>query len=1280
MNTLKRQISRDTAGEARRRASAITLGFLLASAIYIAVSSWFLTEVFADPKEVVRWEIIKGILYVTLSAAVLHFFIRRGLADVASVREELHQVINTMPDAFLSLDSQRRFTFLNRKAAEIYRHSQKELVGRPIQEYTSADNTGTIAALIDAAVASQKVWREQMRAPITGVWYELTAYPRGDEVSIFLHNVTERRASEDRMRRLSAAIDNMADTFYAVDSDERFLFVNKRAAEFYGKRAEDMVGDLIWPYFAPQNVPILRRLMEAGRATEKVQREQMSRGALWVQVALYPHGNEFLFFWQDITQAREAERSLAQKGREQSALAKFSVTAFQSEAGPEVKRAAAELAQVTLITDYAVVVEVDGAADSVRFVAMTGLPSETPRTFELSGLAPATLVAALVRDMRPVRAVDLGVDMDAAAAPLPAGLGIKNGIGAAAHAADGAIILLCTFTKEARNFTKGDGEFLQTMVNMIVALRDRRSAADTLRLRDRALGAITQGISMGESKGAFTPTVYINPAFARMSGYELHDVLGRGTEMFLANGLTPEQEADAVAAFAEKRPYFLETYVKRKDGSTFLDSMVSSPIVNRAGEVTHYVTVHEDFTQKRRDEALLKRKNAAQTALAEFTVAAFGSDNFTDLMKHAAALARTMLNADYTTIMDIDLADDSIQILGTHGWEVGERRLFKFSEWPENGLVPYCLRQGQPVRFSDIYTETRFVRDTTTDELGVRSGIVVMGTGWAQIRGFLSVLSREVREFTEDDVEFLQTLANVVGMLKERERNLTRLSLRDRALSSISQGIVVTDERHAHPMVIYANPALARMTGYSLEELIGLPSKAFLPPNPPPGLAEQLALARAKRREVRFDTQTKRKDGTTFLDHVSASPIVNAEGDLTHYVSIHEDITQARQRDERMHESQRMEAVGQLTGGIAHDFNNLLTVVRANAEDMRDELKDSPLLRRQADMVLQAATRGADLVQQLMAFARKQELEPKVVDLNAMLDSFTKLVGRTLQENVQIDVIKGKDIPPIKVDPGRLENALLNLSINARDAMPEGGTITIETLTATLDQSYAAENPGVRAGRYALIAISDTGTGMTKEVAEKAFQPFFTTKEVGQGTGLGLSMVYGFVRQSGGHAKIYSELGHGTTIKIYLPPTEGAVATESTSGRTIQVKGSGNVLLVEDDELVRESVYSKLLRLGYIVTPVCSAAEALETLEKNPHFDLVFTDVIMPGSMTGADLTRDVMRRWPGIKVLMTSGYTEASALGKVKMPEGVRLLSKPYSNADLAQAFRDVLEAAPAV
>ena len=389
-----------------------------------------------------------------------------------------------------------------------------------------------------------------------------------------------------------------------------------------------------------------------------------------------------------------------------------------------------------------------------------------------------------------------------------------------------------------------------------------------------------------------------------------------------------------------------------------------------------------------------------------------------------------------------------------------------------------------------------------------------------------------------------------------------------------------------------------------------------------------------------------------------------------------------RSREDQLAQSRKMEAVGQLTGGIAHDFNNLLTVIKGNAENLGETLKDEAQ-RSQVRLIEEASDRGAELVRRLLAFARKQELKPEVVDLNAQLGSFLKLVRRTVTEDIGLRLVPGEALPPVFADPGSLENALLNLTINARDAMPAGGTITISTSAVQLS---GGEIPGsdIKPGRYVAVAVSDTGTGMDKDVAARAFEPFFTTKEVGKGTGLGLSMVYGFVMQSGGHAQILSEPGRGTTIKLFLPAARGVTAAfdireaaPPTAPLNIaapaNVPGKGRVLLVEDDRLVREDVAARLAYMGYAVTAVPTAADALATLEGHA-FNLVMTDIIMPGRMNGGDLAREILARWPATKVLATSGYTENALLGKVTLPAGVRFLAKPYSRKDLAEALGAIL------
>jgi PAS domain S-box-containing protein len=510
---------------------------------------------------------------------------------------------------------------------------------------------------------------------------------------------------------------------------------------------------------------------------------------------------------------------------------------------------------------------------------------------------------------------------------------------------------------------------------------------------------------------------------------------------------------------------------------------------------------------------------------------------------------------------------------------------------------------------------------------------------------------------------------------EETAAAMQRLVLRDRALEAITQGITIADEQVPGAPIMYTNPAFAALTRYAPEEIIGRGPLTFLDGAAAAEARRRARQAFAEKRAWHLETELKRKDGAAFLDSMNTSMIFNEAGEIAYSVTVHEDVTEIRKREDLLLEAQKMESIGQLTGGVAHDFNNLLTAIKTNAEDLKEDLKEKPILSKQADIILRAANRGAGLVAQLMAFARKQELQPQAVDVNELLENFTNLVRSTVPANIGIKVLRASRLPPVYVDPGRLESALLNLCINSRDAMPNGGSITIETLPKVLDAAYAAENLDVAPGDYVLIAVTDTGSGMPAHVVEKAFTPFFTTKEVGKGTGLGLSMVYGFVKQSGGHAKIYSEIGLGTVVRIYLPAMErlDAPKQDTAAGRPV-ADGKGTILLVEDDELVSQSIGNKLTALGYQILAAPNAHEALEILKRTPHFDLVFSDVIMPGPMNGADLVREVRRRWPTMKVLLTSGYTESTVLGKIKLPADVKLLSKPYSNAELAVAISEVL------
>ncbi len=416
----------------------------------------------------------------------------------------------------------------------------------------------------------------------------------------------------------------------------------------------------------------------------------------------------------------------------------------------------------------------------------------------------------------------------------------------------------------------------------------------------------------------------------------------------------------------------------------------------------------------------------------------------------------------------------------------------------------------------------------------------------------------------------------------------------------------------------------------------------------------------------------RRKDGTSFPIELSVGEaVINNHRLFTGFIR---DLTATQKIEQELRQAQKMEAVGQLTGGVAHDFNNLLTVILGNLEMLEARIRDE----RQSELIKEAretAEHGARLTGQLLAFGRRQPLEPELTNVGALLEEMTPLLRRTLGEMIDVRSRTSQEVARVNVDRSQLQNAILNLAINARDAMPRGGSLTVAAENADIDSDYARVHAEVRPGRYVVLSVTDTGTGMRPDVRERAFEPFFTTKEVGAGSGLGLSMVYGFAKQSKGHVQLYSEVGHGTTVRIYLPRADDPDGAQSAPPRADLIRGSGEtILVVEDDQRVRRLTVTRLRDLGYHVLEAANGPEALSLLPNHPEIALVFTDVVMPGGMTGTDLAREIQSKRPELKVLFTSGYAEPDLLQKGIARSGT-WLRKPYTTADLARTIRAVLE-----
>jgi nitrogen-specific signal transduction histidine kinase len=384
------------------------------------------------------------------------------------------------------------------------------------------------------------------------------------------------------------------------------------------------------------------------------------------------------------------------------------------------------------------------------------------------------------------------------------------------------------------------------------------------------------------------------------------------------------------------------------------------------------------------------------------------------------------------------------------------------------------------------------------------------------------------------------------------------------------------------------------------------------------------------------------------------------------------DLTEKQAAEAQMRHVQKMDAIGQLTGGVAHDFNNILTVITGTIGILEEAVADKPELVAIAKLIDEAAERGANLTKHLLAFARKQPLQPLEVDVNSLVLEAAKLLHPTLGEHIEIRPLLAEDAWTALVDPNQLTTAVLNLALNARDAMPGGGKLALETNNVFLDENYAGMHSEVTPGNYVMVAVSDTGTGIPAALVERVFDPFFTTKEVGKGTGLGLSMVFGFVKQSGGHIKIYSEEGHGTSVKMYLPRATGLnqTAAEALISATIE-GGNEVVLVVEDDSLVRRYVMTQIASLGYTTIEASNASEALQIVDAVGTIDLLFTDVIMPGTLNGKQLVDEALKRRPALKVLFTSGYTENAIVHHGRLDSGVLLLAKPYRKSELARMLR---------
>jgi PAS domain S-box-containing protein len=720
-----------------------------------------------------------------------------------------------------------------------------------------------------------------------------------------------------------------------------------------------------------------------------------------------------------------------------------------------------------------------------------------------------------------------------------------------------------------------------------------------------------------------------NPAAERLYGYSADEAIGKSTSIIVPPDRR-EQGKDYLRRIARgERIENFETVRMRKDGSPVEISVNLSPIRGPSGEIIGASGSARSLTEARQAERALQQQLEERRQLFD-------------------------ASQDLIMIMDtrghiVQVSPSSETVLGYGPDEMIGRSGVDFihpDHLEQSREEMRSLRRGGHPKLADTRCIHKDGREVWLSWLG----------NWSDQAKRFFLVGRDMTEarLAEESLRESEQLA----------RNIVETAL---------DAFVQTDDRST---ILSWSSRAEELFGWRRDEALGKNAVDLIVAQSErrrvtAGLAHFLQSADGRRLNRRRELMVRRRDGKEFKAELSVTALKRREGIL--FNVFYRDLTDKIASEERIRHAEKMEAVGQLTGGVAHDFNNILTVITGTIEILSDAVAKEPELAAITRMIDEAAGRGAELTQHLLAFARKQPLQPREIDINSLIVDTAKLLRPTLGEQIQIEsVFEGESCVAI-VDPNQLTTAILNLALNARDAMPGGGKLIVETGAAYLDEVYASVND-VRPGHYVLIAVSDTGTGIPSNMLARVFDPFFTSKGPGKGTGLGLSMVYGFIKQSAGHIKIYSEEGHGTTIKMYLPPGKTATAVgDGVIPATIE-GGHETILVVEDDRLVRDYVLAQLHALGYVTLQAANAAEALAIVAAGKPFDLLFTDVIMPGKMNGRQLADELMKTRPDLKVVYTSGYTENAIIHHGRLDSGVLLLAKPYRKSDLARIIRKAL------
>ncbi|MCS6977195.1 MAG: PAS domain S-box protein [Gemmatales bacterium] len=807
-------------------------------------------------------------------------------------------------------------------------------------------------------------------------------------------------------------------------------------------------------------------------------------------------------------------------------------------------------------------------------------------------------------------------------------------------------------------------------------LTERRQHEEEVRRKEAFLQSVVDvamdGLVTIDTQGVIA---MFNKAAEAIFGYESSEVIGRNVAILMPEPFATEHHQYILNYLCTGQAKVIgsirELVGRRKDGSTFPIDLAIAEF--ESGGKRFFTAVIRDITERKQTETQLRTRLRQQQAVAAFAEMAVATPNLDEVMKQAVETVAEVLENELCKVLELQPDGKSLLLRAGVGWHEGLVGKATVSSGRES-QAGYTLLSDRPVIVEDLRTETRFSGPPLLHDHSVISGISVVIRGKERPYGVLGTHSTRKRSFCQDDANFVSAIASILGAAIERRRleeQLLREGQFQAMLMEVLPGpVFLLDEQFR---LVRWNKAVERITGYDTEELIQKTPWELV-------AQEQITILREALTEVlskghaTAELDVLAKDGRRTPHFFSGIRLTTEAG--LRILGIGVDVSERRLLEEQLRQSQKMEAFGQLAGGVAHDFNNLLTIILGFSDLLLSMTPPEDPNREAIKSIHEAGERAASLTKQLLAFSRQTVLAPRVLNINDVVRETEKMLRRIIGEDILLSTVLDPQLYPVRVDPDQLTQVLLNLAVNSRDAMPKGGRLTIETRNVFLDEHYAMTHAQAKPGDYVMLAVSDTGSGMTPEVKARIFEPFFTTKGVGKGTGLGLAVVHGIVKQSGGNIEVYSEPGIGTTFKLYFPALKDAPAEVAVAGTGQTLRGGHEtILVVEDEEGVRQLAGEVLQAHGYTVLAASSGQQALELIECYPaSVDLLITDVVMPG-MDGSELAALLRAKLPKLKVLFLSGYTDDAVVRHGILHHQVEFLQKPFSPFSLASKVREVLD-----